>query len=141
MKKMCTKCFQLKPADADHFGHTPSGNLRGSCRECMRRYVAEYERRNPGRETKRGNSAKSLFGYLMPGLLKDQGYRCVYCKSSLTVHTAQLDHITPTSRGGADSSKNLQALCVQCNQDKHKKTHEEHLAWRAKVAHTLPLGR
>jgi hypothetical protein len=140
--KKCTKCFELQPANSDFFGHMPNGNLRGTCRACQRKYSAKWDRENPGRSTKRGNSAKAKFGeFTKLMLLKEQGYRCVYCDVVLTTNTSQLDHITPTSRGGADSSDNLQALCVQCNLDKHNKTHEEHLAWRLKVAHTLPEGR
>jgi 5-methylcytosine-specific restriction endonuclease McrA len=132
--KRCTKCGEFKPATRDYFGHTPSGNFRGACRDCVRLNVRKWEQVNACRETKKGNSAKRVHGYSMIlSLLANQGYCCVYCSQTLTPETGQIDHITPTSRGGSDSADNLQMLCKQCNLEKHAKTHEEHLAWRQKV--------
>jgi len=135
--KTCTKCGESKPANREYFGSTPAGNLRGACRVCMCATVKAHEMQNPNRKTKRGNSAKKSHGHHAIFKLKKQNYRCVYCRTKLTTDSCQLDHITPTSRGGKDTPENLQALCRQCNQDKHAKTHDEHIHWRMKVG----LGR
>ena len=40
------------------------------------------------------------------------GYACLLCGST---DRLSLDHITPYSRGGADSEENLRVLCLSCN--------------------------
>lgn len=43
------------------------------------------------------------------------GGRCVSCGSTSEL---EFDHIIPVSMGGADTARNLQLLCVRCNQAK-----------------------
>lgn len=59
-------------------------------------------------------------------------FSCVYCKRKFTppkgwdnkraLHDGQMyleiDHIKPTSKGGADTLENKQALCQVCNNKK-----------------------
>ena len=61
------------------------------------------------------------------------GY-CTYCRCELTPnyegydeedHNIEIDHIIPEKRGGTDDINNLQAICWQCNAQKHDKTDVE----------------
>jgi hypothetical protein len=45
---------------------------------------------------------------------RDQG-RCVECSSR---ENLEYDHVIPVSRGGANTERNLQLLCMQCNRRK-----------------------
>ncbi len=55
---------------------------------------------------------------------------CVYCGSE---DDATLDHKVPVSRGGDNSSSNLQVACRTCNADKRNMTHDEYLVWNGRV--------
>lgn len=131
--KFCTKCGKPKAASRDNYGSTPSGNLRGECRACVRERSKKHDANNPARSTKRGNKPSDSHSYLLGQKLAEQDHQCVYCGTQIDRVSCQLDHKTPTSRGGADTADNLQALCRKCNQEKHSKTHQEHLNWRKKV--------
>lgn len=54
-------------------------------------------------------------------ILKRDGEQCVKCgaspKKNPTV-TLEIDHIIPVSKGGTNDPKNLQTLCLSCNQGK-----------------------
>ena len=45
---------------------------------------------------------------------RDRG-RCSQCGS---VHNLEFDHVIPVSRGGANTARNIQLLCEQCNRRK-----------------------
>jgi len=47
--------------------------------------------------------------------------RCSYCGCDLNWHTATLDHVVPTSKGGTDSMDNLVLACQPCNVQKADK--------------------
>lgn len=51
--------------------------------------------------------------------LLQQG-KCVVCKTDLK-NKYDVDHITPLSKGGGNSVRNLQLLCIHCNRSKHAK--------------------
>ncbi len=45
---------------------------------------------------------------------RDEG-RCIQCGSA---ENLEFDHVIPHSRGGADTERNLQLLCADCNREK-----------------------
>jgi 5-methylcytosine-specific restriction endonuclease McrA len=45
-----------------------------------------------------------------------QGQRCAECRRAVSL---TMDHIIPLARGGEHDKKNIQALCMECNQTKH----------------------
>ncbi|MCA1222126.1 HNH endonuclease [Streptomyces sp. 8L] len=53
-------------------------------------------------------------------LLRDQ-HRCAYCGR----RASTVDHVTPRSRGGADSWLNTVASCAECNHRKADRTPEQ----------------
>lgn len=53
-------------------------------------------------------------------ILRLQRRRCGYCQIKLG-KKYEVDHITALSRGGTNDRKNLQVLCVTCNQTKRAK--------------------
>ena len=55
---------------------------------------------------------------------RDEG-RCQYCKKSVTVSNATIDHVLPRSRGGSHTWKNLVIACVKCNGKKGSALPEE----------------
>ena len=62
-------------------------------------------------------------------LLERQGYRCAapHCRIDV-LHDFHCDHVLPLSRGGTNSSDNIQILCPTCNLTKNDRTMEE---WEA----------
>lgn len=47
---------------------------------------------------------------------------CPYCKASLNISDAHLDHIYPVAKGGLSTKKNLVFVCSSCNLKKKKHT-------------------
>ena len=45
-------------------------------------------------------------------------YTCVHCGRKLRKGDVDIDHIIPQSKGGWDSTDNLQCLCKHCNRSK-----------------------
>lgn len=58
-------------------------------------------------------------------LLARDRYLCAYCAQKFRASQLDLEHITPKSRGGADSWMNLVAACKACNNRKANRTPEE----------------
>lgn len=50
---------------------------------------------------------------------------CAYCGKHYEIGDLSMDHVTPSSRGGADSWTNLVTACLWCNQRKDDRTPEE----------------
>lgn len=65
---------------------------------------------------------------------RDRG-RCGYCGAA----AASIDHVQPTSRGGAHSWDNVVAACGRCNHEKADRTVAE-LGWRLRVVPRVPTG-
>ena len=57
--------------------------------------------------------------------LQENGGKCVFCGKP----AEQADHAIPRSRGGNNTSENLQPTCRACNQQKGAKTSEEFVRW------------
>jgi hypothetical protein len=51
-------------------------------------------------------------------VLRRDGYRCRYCRTSEESATLTVDHVLPTALGGTDDPANLVAACVDCNAGK-----------------------
>lgn len=56
---------------------------------------------------------------------KQAGDRCGYCQSSqrYVFGPLEIDHLTPTARGGTDDEENLWLACRMCNGFKSDHTH------------------
>jgi len=50
-----------------------------------------------------------------------QGAKCYYCRTSLVNRRINVEHVTPLSRGGQTSSRNMVISCAPCNKDKGSK--------------------
>ena len=49
------------------------------------------------------------------------GWRCYYCKTTLTLYTSTLDHVVPRAMGGSNGLANLRLACDCCNKRKADK--------------------
>ncbi len=58
-------------------------------------------------------------------LFSRDDHMCAYCGGIFPDSKLTRDHITPDSRGGADTWMNCVAACTRCNQKKDNKTPEE----------------
>lgn len=74
---------------------------------------------------------------LKEDLALDQGGRCVYCRSRLSLASAHIDHMTPVNQGGSNCQDNLQLLCPGCNLRKSDRSDAE---FRARYRRLLPQG-
>jgi 5-methylcytosine-specific restriction endonuclease McrA len=84
--------------------------------EKVRLWVHEYRARGLNAEgSYTADEAAELF--------LRQGGLCAYCGSA---DDPTLDHKVPLSRGGSNSSDNLQWLCRSCNSSKKARTDEEY---------------
>jgi CRISPR-associated endonuclease Csn1 len=50
--------------------------------------------------------------------IQRQNSICLYCGTTLSFETCQLDHIVPQADGGSNRGDNLVAVCKECNQSK-----------------------
>lgn len=53
--------------------------------------------------------------------------RCAYCGDTIGRKGGSLDHLTPVSRGGADTVGNLVLCCKPCNDRKGPRTATEYV--------------
>jgi len=143
--KACKKCGEVKPATREHFGSTPSGGLRGSCRACGRAYNRAYDDKHPEKVRCRARESQLRRDGFIPSdalktqLFHEQGGVCALCcepmdeASVLDSLVLQVEHLTPVSRGGTNDEENLVLAHRSCNQEKKQKTIPEYIAWRLKV--------
>jgi 5-methylcytosine-specific restriction endonuclease McrA len=132
--KRCRKCGEEKPETPEHFNLLPSGNFRGSCKECMRANTKRYYYNDPQRVMERAAKYKrqkeAAGGYCSASaatkIRAKQKDGCAYCGVPLA-GGGELDHKTPVSRGGTNVPENMAWARVTCNRDKHNKTAEEFL--------------
>lgn len=59
------------------------------------------------------------------GVFKRDMYVCQYCSRMVTTSSATLDHVIPTSVGGANSWTNCVTSCHGCNSKKGNRTPEQ----------------
>jgi 5-methylcytosine-specific restriction endonuclease McrA len=138
MHRTCRKCGTTHPLDDKHFGHTPSGNFRWTCRSCVRAIVRGHSASNPqmvrARSQRRANHERAASGYLAEGehraIRAAYKSQCYFCGSATTSSASEIDHLTPISRGGTHWRENRALVCKPCNQAKRDKTAHEFLQWR-----------
>lgn len=56
------------------------------------------------------------------------GWRCYLCGMAGTIHTLEVDHRKPMSRGGTNWIANIAPACSGCNQKKRQMTEQEYRA-------------
>lgn len=62
-------------------------------------------------------------------IIKRDGRRCYLCgRTDLKDSEIHLDHLTPLSRGGSHTKKNVSVACARCNHSKGSKTVDEYLS-------------
>jgi len=82
------------------------------CTFCGRKHiVTQQDPAQPESQVRRDSIPREVQGFVWR---RDEG-KCVRCAS---VENLEFDHIIPHSRGGANTSRNLQLLCQRCNRSK-----------------------
>lgn len=51
--------------------------------------------------------------------LREQDYKCGYCRNDITYKTATFDHIIPVAHEGNNHVANLVLCCEPCNKQKN----------------------
>jgi hypothetical protein len=64
-------------------------------------------------------------------IIARDGWFCSYCGDAISAEDMTVDHVTPTTRGGADTLSNVVVCCRWCNSEKGDMTLEEYRHWRA----------
>lgn len=101
---------------------------RAANMEYAREACREWNRKNPvatrvyqaRRRALKDASGENFTTAEVLALVLKQGRRCAGCGELLRGKWAA-DHIQPLSKGGGNSIRNIQILCVPCNQRKHAK--------------------
>lgn len=60
-----------------------------------------------------------------PALFARDAHLCLYCGERFSSRDLSRDHVTPLSRGGADSWSNVVTACKRCNNHKAGRTPEQ----------------
>jgi hypothetical protein len=83
-------------------------------------------------------------------ILRRDNYTCRYCGASAPDVSLAIDHVIPTTLGGADDPTNLVTACQDCNNGKASTSPDEHIVedvdaaamlWRTAVARAGELDR
>ena len=110
---------------------------RANNRELHRSQVKSWAKRNPQKATlqSKRKRARKLnakgFHTLEQWMARVEvfGWKCVYCKLTLTLLTLTKDHKIPLSRGGSEWPSNLVPACRVCNSTKHTSTYISYINW------------
>lgn len=75
----------------------------------------------------RGRSAR----WMKRQLIRENGAICGICNDPIeNMKDVTLDHIVPSSKGGADEYENMQLAHYECNQEKSCMMPEEFALWQ-----------
>ena len=143
--KRCTKCKQEKSFSEFSKNKNCKDGLHSWCKECERPIgKAHYQRNkqkvkaranawsknNPERARAHNKAASAKWRTGRKGddftavqwlaLCNQYGNKCLCCGA--TDKPLTVDHIIPTSEGGANTIDNIQPLCLSCNDKKFKQT-------------------
>lgn len=80
-----------------------------------------------GAKRARKFAAPKIKGFSKRDIVKRDGLTCFYCQKALTFDAATIDHLTPLSRGGNHTGKNVKLACLPCNSRKGNRTLDEFL--------------
>lgn len=95
------------------------------CVQCMNAMADYLARARAHRERCRYVEVDGFYTWDdLKRLMIQQDARCVYCGTSIQ-DGYHIDHKTPLSRGGNNSSDNIHLTCPTCNLRKHAKTDDE----------------
>ena len=145
LNKQCSSCGEVKPADREHFGSQPNGNLRHVCRTCMNKRSKSYAKGNPESVRRRAIKRKQQADNWKPTndlkirLAVEQKGLCALCSHPIDKDDlfdgkeVQVEHLTPVSKGGTNDENNLVIAHRSCNQEKAGKTMREYWMWRENV--------
>ena len=147
--RVCNLCRCSYPLNKDYFGHTPKGNFRFQCRNCMNKRTKKWSQKNPESVNIRSKNRKRNVGDWKPSnefvrsLYFEQNGICPLCgekmnKEYLNKDYCQVEHLFPVSRGGTNKPSNLVLAHRKCNQEKSDKDIKEYFLWRRKVGLPLP---
>ena len=142
--RTCKKCGGTFPLTAEHYGHTPSGGYRHTCRRCMANHVRMHQLDNPEQHALRKLERQlrsEVFGSKVDTALAehvrtDAKGRCFYCGAHTTA--GHVDHMVPVVQGGSSNRANLAYACMPCNQAKHAKNAVEFFEYRVRLG--LPVS-
>ena len=146
MKKLCTTCDKEKDLDLFYKNKSRKDGHSSWCKSCDKEYNRKYYIKNKEKRKKQSKeweerkrkdplylfdkrirrykerfdfSAEEAYSSFL-----DKPY-CYYCNTPLTVKSVQMDHATPTSRGGSSSFSNIRFSCSDCNRLKSNRTESE----------------
>lgn len=94
-------------------------------RQWKRDHPEKMQQINAAARLKRKLAVQKNGGRCTPEQWKDRcdfyGWRCAYCRQSLSMATVEIDHVKPVSRGGSGWPANLVPACRSCNAKKNKR--------------------
>jgi hypothetical protein len=107
---------------------------RNNNKEGMREYHKRYDKEHPETHRTAKRNYKARKKQAQGSFTKQQwldkccfhGWRCIYCRASLTPETVHAEHRKPLSRGGSNWIANVAPACVPCNLSKNNKSESEY---------------
>jgi|SRR5579859_1848648 len=130
----CTKSESRKKSVADYHKSIADErkaymrSWRDKNREKVNQYGCEWAKAHPEEHARRARLRRARVRGAegdhtveeISALAVRQKFKCVNCKCSIK-EMYEVDHITALSRGGSNSIRNIQLLCVSCNRRKNAK--------------------
>ena len=136
--KICRDCGLDLPLDKFSRGGRKDGYRRPECRSCQhlrsKKINTNYQKTKGAVAARAAHTLSAdMVEKIKRKKLSKQDNMCIYCASTISLTTSDLDHKVPVSRGGTNNESNFQALCKKCNKEKHSKTDEEYRVWLKQV--------